>query len=52
MKQMEDLKEKNHGIEGVKSLTLNVLQIGYMSDTWRDSAVSQSSTNLVKKAPS
>jgi DNA-binding Lrp family transcriptional regulator len=52
MKQMEDLKEKIRGTEGVNSLTLNVLQIGYMSDTWRDSPVSQSSTNHVKKATS
>ncbi len=36
MKQMEDLREKIGKADGVKSVMLNVLQIGYMFDTWRD----------------
>ena len=52
MKQMDDLKEKIRGLAGVKSATLNVLQIGYMFDTWRDREVSQTSTNRVKNTTS
>ena len=36
MKQMEELRERLGREEGVRSVTLNVLQIGYMFDTWRD----------------
>ena len=36
MKQMEDLREGVSKAEGVKSVTLNVLQIGYIFETWRD----------------
>jgi hypothetical protein len=36
MKQMENLREGMVKVEGVGSVMLNVLQIGYMFDTWRD----------------
>jgi DNA-binding Lrp family transcriptional regulator len=36
MKQMDDLREDVGRAEGISSVTLNVLQIGYMFDTWRD----------------
>jgi len=36
MKQMEDLRESIGKADGVGSVVLNVLQIGYMFDTWRD----------------
>ncbi|HYB06811.1 MAG TPA: winged helix-turn-helix transcriptional regulator [Nitrososphaerales archaeon] len=36
MKQMESLRERAAGTSGAKSVMLNVLQIGYMFDTWRD----------------
>ena len=36
MKQMEDLRESIGKVDGVGSVVLNVLQIGYMFDTWRD----------------
>ncbi len=36
MKQMHDLRDGIARVEGVRSVTLNVLQIGYMFDTWRD----------------
>ena len=36
MKQMEDLRERIGQAEGTKSVMLNVLQIGYIFDTWRD----------------
>ncbi len=36
MKQMHDVREGIGRAEGVKSVMLNVLQIGYMFDTWRD----------------
>jgi len=39
MKQMEALRESVGGTEGVGSVLLNVLQIGYMFDTWRDGLV-------------
>jgi len=39
MKQMEDLRESVSGTEGVGSVLLNVLQIGYMFETWRDGLV-------------
>jgi DNA-binding Lrp family transcriptional regulator len=39
MKQMEDLRGSVSGTEGVGSVLLNVLQIGYMFDTWRDGIV-------------
>jgi len=39
MKQMEDLREAVGKVEGVRSVMLNVLQIGYMFDTWRDKLV-------------
>jgi DNA-binding Lrp family transcriptional regulator len=39
MRQMEDLRKRMEAAEGVRSVMLNVLQIGYMSDTWRDELV-------------
>jgi DNA-binding Lrp family transcriptional regulator len=39
MKQMDDLREGVGRVGGVKSVTLNVLQIGYMFDTWRDKLI-------------
>ncbi len=44
MKQMEELRKRIGETEGVGSVTLNVLQIGYMFDTWRD--------RLLEKPPS
>jgi DNA-binding Lrp family transcriptional regulator len=41
MKQMENLREAIGSAEGVASVTLNVLQIGYMFDTWRDNPASK-----------
>jgi DNA-binding Lrp family transcriptional regulator len=39
MKQMEELRESLAGAEGAESVMLNVLQIGYMFETWRDGLV-------------
>jgi len=39
MKQMEELRGRVAKAEGVGSVMLNVLQIGYMFDTWRDEIV-------------
>jgi hypothetical protein len=36
MKQMDDLREGIGMAKGVESVVVNVLQIGYMFDTWRD----------------
>ena len=36
MKQMEELRGRIAGADRVASVMLNVLQIGYMFDTWRD----------------
>ena len=39
MRQMEDLRKGVEAAEGVGSVMLNVLQIGYLFDTWRDGLV-------------
>jgi DNA-binding Lrp family transcriptional regulator len=39
MRQMDELREGISRAEGVKNVMLNVLQIGYMFDTWRDKLV-------------
>jgi DNA-binding Lrp family transcriptional regulator len=39
MKQMEELRERLGRSEGIRSVTMNVLQIGYIFDTWRDKLV-------------
>ncbi len=36
MRQLEDLRKGGEATEGVGSVMLNVLQIGYLFDTWRD----------------
>ena len=36
MRQMEGLREGVASSEGARSVTMNVLQVGYMFDTWRD----------------
>jgi len=41
MRQMDDLKERIGRSGDVASVTANVLQIGYMFDTWRDRFVAQ-----------
>jgi len=48
MKQMEDLRERIGKAEEVKSVMLNVLQIGYMFDTWRDKLVQENVLSAVK----
>jgi DNA-binding Lrp family transcriptional regulator len=47
MKQMDDLREAIGKEEGVKSVMLNVLQIGYMFDTWRDKLVLSGGKSVV-----
>ena len=42
MRQMEGLRESVGSFEGVKSAMMNVLQVGYMFDTWRDEIVLKS----------
>ena len=39
MRQMDDLRERIGRTKGVGSVTMNVLQIGYLFDTWRDKLV-------------
>jgi DNA-binding Lrp family transcriptional regulator len=51
MKQMEDLRESVAGAEGAGSVMLNVLQIGYMFDTWRDKLVLEKAGGSPKKGP-
>jgi DNA-binding Lrp family transcriptional regulator len=41
MKQMEELREEVTKMEEVKSVEVNVLQIGYMFETWRDHMVAK-----------
>ena len=48
MKQMEDLRERIGEMEEVKSAMLNVLQIGYIFDTWRDKFVQENALSLVR----
>ena len=49
MKQMDDLREDVGKLGGVSSVTLNVLQIGYMFDTWRDRLELESGEPLATK---
>jgi DNA-binding Lrp family transcriptional regulator len=51
MKQMDDLREDTGKLGGVSSVTLNVLQIGYMFDTWRDRLVWEGEEPLAKTKP-
>jgi DNA-binding Lrp family transcriptional regulator len=48
MKQMEDLREKMGELEEVKSVMLNVLQIGYIFDTWRDKLVQKNALSVAR----
>ena len=48
MKQMEDLREKIGETEEVKSVVLNVLQIGYIFDTWRDKLVRKNALSAAR----
>jgi hypothetical protein len=50
MKQMEDLRERIGEAEGVKSVMLNVLQIGYIFDTWRDKLVQKNALSAAGTA--
>jgi DNA-binding Lrp family transcriptional regulator len=45
MKQMEDLRERIGQAEGTRSVMLNVLQIGYLFDTWRDKLVQKNAAS-------
>jgi DNA-binding Lrp family transcriptional regulator len=36
MRQMDDLREEIGRVKGVESVAMNILQIGYMFDTWID----------------
>jgi DNA-binding Lrp family transcriptional regulator len=36
MRELKDLRDRLAKEEGVESLNMNVLQIGFLSDTWRD----------------
>ena len=45
MKQLEDLRERIGQAEGTRSVMLNVLQIGYIFDTWRDKLVKKNATH-------
>jgi len=50
MKQMEELREEISGAEGIGSAMLNVLQIGYMFDTWRDALVLKNAGTVAARA--
>lgn len=41
MRQMDDLKNRMGRLGGVESVALNVLQVGYIFDTWRDKVRTQ-----------
>ena len=41
MRQMEGLKHRLSGVKGGESIALNVLQIGFIFDTWRDRVPSE-----------
>ena len=42
-RELEDTRERIRKAEGIDSILLNVLQIGYMFDTWRDDALFEKS---------
>jgi len=39
MRQMEGIRGRVGSFEGIKSAMMNVLQVGYMFDTWRDDMI-------------
>lgn len=41
MKQQEEVREKIAEVKGVTSVAMNVLQIGYSFETWRDKLISE-----------
>ncbi|MDG6922812.1 MAG: hypothetical protein JRN67_05910 [Nitrososphaerota archaeon] len=41
MRQQEEVRERIAEVKGVKSVAMNVLQIGYSSKTWRDKLISE-----------
>ena len=50
MRQMEGLRESVGSVEGVSSAMMNVLQVGYMFDTWRDKMVTNSAMPAAGRA--
>jgi hypothetical protein len=42
MRQMDGLRGRISAESGVASVTMNILQIGYMFDTWRDKLLTES----------
>ena len=42
-RELEDIRERIRKAEGIDSILLNVLQIGYIFDTWRDDTIFEKS---------
>jgi len=51
MRQMENLREAIGKSKGVGSITMNVLQIGYMFETWRDRVAPKDDGKRPRRAP-
>ena len=49
-RQLEDLRERITRVEGIDSILLNVLQIGYIFDTWRDDIIFERSRVVSRRA--
>jgi len=47
-RELEDLKERIRKTEEVDSMMVNVLQIGYLFDTWRDDIIFEKSQGVAK----
>ena len=52
MKQQEDVREKIARVKGVESVVMNVLQIGYSFESWRDKLISEKCRAMPKPSTS
>jgi hypothetical protein len=50
MKQMEELREGVGKMDGVRSVASNVLQIGYIFETWRDAMMSKNAVPSAQRS--
>ena len=49
-RELEDIRERIRSAEGIGSILLNVLQIGYIFDTWRDDVIFEKSRVVATSA--
>ena len=49
-RELEDQKELIRKVDGIDSILVNVLQIGYIFDTWRDDVIFEKSRVVATSA--